>query len=107
MLIAPVAAPLQIIFVIILVEVNGVGCVITTVSSTLAANAKTSFTVNNDLVVAGSRILVSAEYDEAATGIPVLGVSDIANGSFKVVISNGAGVAALNNVVKVHYIILN
>ena len=89
------------------VTVDALNGVITTVSSTLAANAKTSFTVNNDLVVAGSRILVSVEYDEAATGIPVVGVADIAAGSFKVVLSNGAGVAALNNVVKVHYIILN
>jgi hypothetical protein len=58
------------------------------------------------LVAAGSRILVSAEYDEAATGIPVLGVADIAAGSFKVVLSNGAGAAALNNIVKAHYIII-
>lgn len=89
------------------VTVNAHNGVITTVSSTLAANARTSFTVNNDKVVAGSRILVSVEYDEAATGIPVVGVADIAAGSFKVVLSNGAGAAALNNVVKVHYIILN
>lgn len=88
------------------VTVNALNGVITTVSSTLAANAKTFFTVNNALVVAGSRILVSVEYDEAATGIPVVGVSDIAAGSFKVVLSNGAGVAALNNVVKVHYLII-
>jgi hypothetical protein len=89
------------------VTVNALNGVITTVSSTLAANARTSFTVNNALVAAGSRILVSVEYDEAATGIPVVGVADIAAGSFKVVLSNGAGVDALNNVVKVHYIILN
>jgi hypothetical protein len=88
------------------VTVEALNGVITTVSSTLAANARTSFTVNNALVTAGSRILVSVEYDEAATGIPVLGVADIANGSFKVVLSNGAGSAALNNVVKVHYLII-
>ena len=86
--------------------VNALNGIITTVSSTLAANARTSFTVNNALVVAGSRILVSVEYDEAATGIPVLGVADIAAGSFKVVLSNGAGAAALNNIVKAHYIII-
>jgi hypothetical protein len=86
------------------VTVNALNGVITTVSSTLAANAKTFFTVNNTLVAAGSRILVSVQYDEAATGIPVVGVSDIATGSFKVVLSNG-GSAALNNVVKVHYLI--
>lgn len=88
------------------VTVNALNGIITTVSSTLAANAKTSFTVTNPNVLAGSKILVSVEYDEAATGIPVVGVADIAAGSFKVVLSNGAGVAALNNVVKVHYAII-
>lgn len=89
------------------VTVNAHNGVITTVSSTLAANARTSFTVNNSNVDAGSKILVSVEYDEAATGIPVVGVSDITLGSFKVVLSNAAGADALNNVVKVHFIILD
>lgn len=89
------------------VTLNTFNGVITSVSSTLAANAKTFFTVNNSNVTTASRIIVSAQYDEAATGIIVLGVSDIAAGSFKVVLSNGAGVAALNNVVKVHFIVIN
>jgi hypothetical protein len=89
------------------VTLNTFNGVITSVSSTLAANAKTFFTVNNSNVTSTSRIIVSAEYDEAATGIPVLGVSDIAAGTFKVVLSNGAGVAALNNVVKVHFMVIN
>jgi hypothetical protein len=88
------------------VTVNALNGVITTVSSTLAANAKTSFIVTNPKVLAGSKILVSVEYDEAATGIPVVGVADVALGSFKVVLSNGAGTDALNNVVKVHYLII-
>jgi hypothetical protein len=88
------------------VTVNALNGIITTVSSTLAANARTSFTVTNPNVVAGSKILVSVQYDEAATGIPVVGVSDIAAGSFKVVLSNAAGVDALNNVLKVHYLII-
>jgi hypothetical protein len=88
------------------VTVNALNGIITTVSSTLAANAKTSFTVTNPNVLAGSKILVSVEYDEAATGIPVVGVADIAAGAFKVVLSNAAGTDALNNVVKVHYAII-
>ena len=88
------------------VTVNALNGVITTVSSTLAANTKASFIVTNPNVLAGSKLLVSVEYDEAATGIPVVGVADIAAGSFKVVLSNGAGVDALNNVVKVHYLII-
>jgi hypothetical protein len=89
------------------VTVDALNGSITTVASTLAANAKTSFTVNNSKVTGASRILVSVVYDEGATGIPVLGVADIANGSFKVVISNGAGSAALNAALRVHFIILN
>ena len=88
------------------VTVNALNGVITTVSATVAANAKSFFTVNNTNVVAGSKILVSVQYDEAATGIPVVGVSDIATGSFKVVLSNAAGVDALNNVVKVHFLVI-
>jgi len=88
------------------VTVNALNGVITTVSSILAADAKTFFTVNNTEVTTASRILVSVQYDEAATGIPVANVSDIAAGSFKMVIGNG-GSAALNNVIKVHYIIIN
>jgi len=88
------------------VTLDALNGVITTVSSTLAANAKTFFTVNNSNVTASSIILVSVQYDEAATGIPVVGVSDVATGSFKVVLSNG-GNAALNNLVKVHFMIIN
>lgn len=110
------AAPLQTLYnsgnvtqgvsIVTGVTVNALNGIITTVSSTLAANAKTSFTVTNSNVLAGSKILVSVEYDEAATGIPVVGVADIAAGSFKVVLSNGAGVAALNNVVKIHFLVI-
>ena len=88
------------------VTVNALNGVITTVSSTLATNAKTSFTVTNSNVLAGSKILVSVEYDEAAAGIPIVGVADIVAGSFKIVLSNAAGIVALNNIVKVHYIII-
>jgi len=88
------------------VTLNTFNGVITSVSSTLAANAKTFFTVNNSNVTTASRIIVSAQYDEVATGVVVLGVSDIAAGTFKVVISNG-GNAALNNVVKIHFMIIN
>ena len=87
------------------VTVNALNGIVTTVSSTLAGNARTFFTVNNSEVTATSKILVSVQYDEAATGAPVVGVSDIADGSFKIVLLNG-GSGALNNVVKIHYLII-
>jgi hypothetical protein len=87
------------------VTVNALNGIVTTVSSTLAANAKAFFTVNNTDVTATSKILVSVQYDEAAAGIPVVGVSDIADGSFKIVLANG-GNAALNAVVKIHFLVI-
>ena len=57
------------------VTVNGLNGIITTVSSTLAANAKTSFTVN------------------------------IIDGKFGILLANG-GNAALDAVVKIHYLVI-
>ena len=89
------------------VTVDAHSGIITTVSATTAADAKSVFTVNNDVVTTSSKILVSVQYDEAATGIPVVSVSDIAAGSFKVIIANAHSSAALNAVVKVHFTIID
>lgn len=88
------------------VTVNALNGVITTVPSTLAGATTTFFTVNNSDVLATSRILLTLEYDEAATGIPVVRVADIAAGSFKVVITNAAAAAALNGALRVHFLII-
>jgi len=88
------------------VTVNALNGIITTVSTTLAAATTTNFTVTNSDVLATSKILVSLEYDEAATGIPVVRVADIVAGSFKVVLANASAAAALNNVVKIHFLII-
>jgi hypothetical protein len=88
------------------VTVNAFNGVITTVSSTLAGATTTFFTVNNSDVLTTSRILLTLEYDEAATGIPVVRVADIVAGSFKVVITNAAAAAALNGALKVHFLII-
>lgn len=88
------------------VTVNALNGIITTVSSTLAGATTTFFTVNNSDVLATSRILLTLEYDEAATGIPVVRVADIVAGSFKVVITNAAAAAALNGALRVHFLII-
>jgi hypothetical protein len=87
------------------VDVNGLNGIITTVSSTLAANAKIAFTVNNPNVKATSKVLVSLQYATASAGIPVLGVSNIMDGKFGILLANG-GNAALNDVVKIHYLVI-
>lgn len=87
------------------VAVNGLNGIITTVSAAIAGNAKTSFTVTNSNVKTTSKILVSVDYSELASGIPVVGVARIQDGDFKIVLSNG-GSAALNAVVKIHYLVI-
>jgi hypothetical protein len=88
------------------VTINTLNGVITTVSSTLAGATKTNFVVNNSQVLATSKVIVSLEYDEAAAGFPIVTVADVAAGSFKVVITNAAAATALNNVLKVHFLII-
>jgi hypothetical protein len=88
------------------VTLNSYNGIITTVSSTLAANAKTGFTVLNDKVTANSKVLLTVQYGGAATGIPTLILGTVQAGSFGVTIGNG-GNAALNNVVRIHFMILN
>ena len=89
------------------VTVNALNGIITTVFTGLAADTVTGFTVNNPNVVAGSKILLSVQYDDANSyGIPVASVNNIIAGSFKLVLSNSSSLDALNNVVKIHYLII-
>jgi hypothetical protein len=88
------------------VKINAHNGVITTVSSTLAANAKTSFTVLNDKVTATSKVLLTVQYGGAAAGIPSLILGIVQAGSFGVTIGNG-GNAALNQAVRIHFMIIN
>lgn len=88
------------------VTVDALNGKISTVSSTLAANAKATFTVNNSFVQSNSKIIVSFQYDDAATGIPVVYISDVATGSFKIVIANSAGTQALNDKLVIHFLIV-
>jgi hypothetical protein len=88
------------------VTLNSYNGIITTVSSTLAANAKTSFTVLNDKVTADSKVLLTVQYGGAAAGIPSLILGIVQAGSFGVTIGNG-GNAALNNVVRIHFMVIN
>jgi hypothetical protein len=88
------------------VTVNALNGVITTVTSTLAGATKTFFTVNNSNVLSTSKVIVSLQYDEVATGFPIVTVSDIAAGSFKVVITNAAAATPLNAAMRVHFLII-
>jgi hypothetical protein len=65
------------------VTVNALNGIITTVSTSLGPDTCSSFTVTNPNVVAGSKILLSVQYDDAnftgASGITVASVNNIVN----------------------------
>lgn len=74
--------------------------VITTVSSTLAGNSNTVFTVNNVNVKAGSVITLTCE--NLGAGIAVLNVESVTDGSFAVRIYN-VSASAFNNKLKIYF----
>lgn len=90
------------------VTLNTLNGVITTVSSTLAGGASAIFILTNSQITNTSKILLSLEYPSTATGIPVVRVSTVAgnNGTVRIVLSNAAAATALNNVVKIHFLIV-
>lgn len=87
------------------VTLNKQSGVITTVSSTLAAGSNASFTVTNSKCFSDSVIMLTVD-DSASAGLAKLNVQNIANGSFKVNITNIHGANAFNNVIKIHFTII-
>jgi hypothetical protein len=85
--------------------VNAEAGVITTVSSTLAADASAVFVVTNSKVLATSKVLVSVQY--AGNGIAYATISAIADNSFSVKLYNVHSSAALNAAVSVHFSVIN
>ena len=90
------------------VTLNTLSGVITTVSSTLAAGASAIFVLNNTYIKDTSKILLTVEYLSTATGIPVVRTSSItgSSGAARIVLSNAAAAAALNDVVRIHFLII-
>jgi len=90
------------------VTINNSAGVITTVSSTLAAGATSeAFTVTNSTVVSGSTIILTTSYANGKTGNP-LAILDgsPSNGSFKIKLCNATTTNPLNDVVKIHFVVL-
>lgn len=77
---------------------------ITTVALTTAAAAEERFTVTNTTVAATDVIAVSTTYNGAGT--PMLGVVNVAAGSFDIVITNLHAANALNAVLVVNFVVL-
>ena len=90
------------------VTANATKGVITTVSLTTAAGVTAGpFVVTNSKVLATSVVLVSVEYANGKTGFPVCLVEAVAAGSFNVRLLNASTGAALNDVVKIHFNVIN
>lgn len=91
------------------VTVNAASGVITTVALTTAGGSTSGpFTVNNSYVTSSSTILLTAEYANGKTGNPIVMTEGTpSTGSFKIKVGNGAPAAtALNDVVKIHFVVL-
>lgn len=89
------------------VTLNAAAGVITTVSLTTAASTVAGpFTVTNNVCLSDSVVKVSVEYANGKTGFPVALVEAVATGSFNIRLLNVHTSAALNDVVKIHFVIL-
>lgn len=77
---------------------------ITTVALTTAAGAEETFTVTNTTVEAQDIIAVSTTYDGAGT--PAVSVRAVANGSFKIVITNLHASSALDAALTINFRVL-
>jgi len=89
---------------------TGVTCsdysgVITTVSQTVAAGAEAEFTVTNTKVKA-TDVVVACIKTHTSAGTFVVGVSAVADGSFKLQLTNLHASTAGNNVLVINFVVL-
>ena len=87
------------------VTLNKIGGQITTVSLTTAAAAETIFTVTNSNVKAVDVIAVCIG-TYAGGGTPMVGVKNVTNGAFDVVITNLHASAAFDAAMIINFIVL-
>jgi hypothetical protein len=90
------------------VTANATKGVITTVSLTTAASTVAGpFVVTNSKVTTSSIVQANVEYATGKTGFPVCLIEAVAAGSFNVRLLNASTGAALNDVVKIHFDVIN
>ena len=77
---------------------------ITTDDASLAAAAEVTFTVNNNLVEAGDVPMIAIQ-DQGATGAVVAFVTDVADGSFAITLTNLHATTASTNAVVINFAI--
>lgn len=89
------------------VTANAQNGVITTVSSTLAAQSDAEFWVRNNKCSANSQVKVCPVYNDTLSGYPYVFLSQISEDSFKVRIFNADTSDALNGVIRIVYEVSN
>lgn len=88
------------------VTVNGSAGVISTFTSTLAAGAAVTFTVSNSAVTANSVILLTEDDSAITSGTASIRIGTVSNGSFVIKVMNTHATQALNNILKIHYLVV-
>lgn len=86
------------------VTLSNLNGVITTVSSTLAADTSANFTVTNTKVTAASNIQVSATY-AGTQGTVAVNVVSVSSGSFVLKVLNLSSTQALNAAIKINFLV--
>lgn len=90
------------------VTTNSTKGVITTVPLTTAASTVAGpFVVTDSKVKSNSVVNVTIEYANGKTGFPVVLAEAVTNGSFNIRLLNASTLAALNDVVKIHFEVIN
>jgi hypothetical protein len=88
------------------VTVNAHTGIITTVALTTAVGTEFGFIVNNNQVTTASKIFLSPQYSGTGDGFPAVHINAINNGSFSVHVIN-TGALALNNLMRIHFMIID
>lgn len=87
------------------VTLNSRNGIIRTVTLATAAMGQELFTFNNSNITADSTVLLTIEY--TGTGFPVASFDALSAGSLKLIISNVDTLNALNDSVRIHFMIIN
>jgi hypothetical protein len=87
------------------VTLNSRNGVVETVALTTAATGQESFTFNNANLTTRSTVLLTVEYFSA--GFPVVSFGNLSAGSLTLVISNVDTLNALNDSVRIHFMIID
>ena len=87
------------------VTLNSRNGIIRTVTLATAATGQELFTFNNSNITADSTVLLTIEY--TGSGFPVASFDALSAGSLKLIISNVDTLNALNDSVRIHFMIIN